>query len=706
MEAMTNPWTFAGQSSTFQRPDGSVTLVEGDSFVLSRSNGDFRRTNPHGLFCYDTRVLSDWIVMIDGAPVEPLATVPDGPFAATHVGRRVTPGAGDSPITVLRNRWVGDGMLEILELRNHGTEPIDIEVGLVAAADFASVFDVKADRVHEFTASIPSWEGDVLTLNGGARTPVEATQLRFDRAPDSAGERIGWLASIEAGGTWTLCCEVGVVVDGAWLPPSHRCGEATEAETPTSRLARWRHDAPDITTDDVQLQRAVVRATEDLGSLRIFDPMYEDRVVIAAGAPWFMTLFGRDSLLTAWMTLLLDHRLAAGVLESLAALQGQRVNDATEEEPGRILHEVRADPGAAALLGGANVYYGSVDATPLFVMMAGEYLRWTGHLEMIERLLPAIDRALEWIADRGDPHGLGFVTYERKTPTGLENQGWKDSWDGIRYGDGRVAKAPVALSEVQAYVYAAHVARADIADALDDPVRAQHERAEAARCRSRFHDHFWMREHGFYATGIDGDGRPIDSLSSNMGHCLWAGIVPDDVAPVVGDRLISSELFSGWGLRTLATSNAGYNPVSYHCGSVWPHDTAIAIAGLSRYQLDGHADRLARALLECSAFSGGRLPELFAGFASDDLRAPIPYPTSCSPQAWAAASPLLIVRSLLGLQPDLTNGKVRLRPRLPDGMRRLHAEGVPVGDHRITIDIVDGRLQCSGLPGEVVLEVA
>lgn len=703
---MNNPWTFTGQSSSFQRPDGSVTLVEGDSFVLSRSNGDFRRTGPLGLFCFDTRVLSDWIVMIDGAPIDPLATVPDGPFAATYVGRRQTTGSGDSPITVIRTRWVGRGMLESLELRNHGTDPLEVEVGLVVGADFASVFDVKADRVHEFESPALSWSNGSLTLSAGPHSPVDATRVHFDVAPDTTGERIGWHASIEPGGHWNLCCEVGVVVNGEATPPSHRCDEPPATQTPSARLAQWRNAAPDIETDDPKLQQAIVRATEDLGSLRIFDPLHHDRVVVAAGAPWFMTLFGRDSILTAWMTLLLDQHLAIGVLESLAALQGQRVDDASDEEPGRILHEVRADPGAAALLGGANVYFGTADATPLFVMLAAELLRWTGRTDVVERLLPAIDRAMAWITDYGDPHGIGFVTYERKTDQGLENQGWKDSWDGIRYGDGTVARAPIALSEVQAYVHAAHVGRADIAEALSDPVRAQHERAKAARCRSAFHESFWIPDAGFYATGIDGEGRRIDSLASNMGHCLWAGIVPDEVATTVAEHLVSSQLYSGWGLRTLATTNPGYNPVSYHCGSVWPHDTAIAIAGLTRYKLNEQADQLSRSLLDCSAFSGGRLPELFAGFARGDLQAPIPYPTSCSPQAWAAASPLLIVRSLLGLQPDLANGKIRLRPRLLEGMRRLHAEGIPVGDSRMTVDIVDGRLQCSGLPGDVILEVA
>ena len=702
---MSAPWTMSSESASLHRGGETVTLVEGSSFVLSHGSGDFQRAQPLGLFCFDTRVLSDWILLIGGDPIEPLATIDDGPFAATHVGRSRMPGTADSPLTVLRSRQVGRGMCETVEIRNHGSRTVEVQVGLVIGSDFASLFDVKAAREPVHVPVTTRWERASLTLERDEGPMVTATTVIFDPEPDATGERLGWHVAIDAGCSWMLRCEVGVVADGQFTHPVHHEDEALDS-TAVARRERWRSKMPVFSTNHEVLGRAIERSTKDLGALRIFDPDRPDRVAIAAGAPWFMALFGRDSLLTSWMTLLVDQDLALGVLQTLAETQGRAINTQSEEEPGRILHEIRSDPSAAELLGGNNTYFGTVDATPLFVMLAGELLRWSGRVDHIEPLLPAVDRALQWIDDFGDRHGLGFVSYERTNDSGLENQGWKDSWDGLRYGDGRIAAAPIALAEVQAYVYGARIARADIAAAMGDHDRARVERRAAAEWQRRFHDAFWLPERGFYAVGLDGDGNPIDSLASNVGHCLWAGVVPEDVAPMLADHLCGPDLCSGWGVRTLAASNPGFNPVSYHCGSVWPHDTALAIAGLARYDFDDHAHQLTDALLDCSAHSAGRLPELFAGFDRADLAAPIPYPTSCSPQAWSAASPLLLVRSMLGLQPDIPRGRIRLRPRLPAGIHRLHATGIPIGGERVTIDIVDGRLQCSGLPREVTLEVA
>jgi glycogen debranching enzyme len=416
-----------------------------------------------------------------------------------------------------------------------------------------------------------------------------------------------------------------------------------------------------------------------------------------------MTLFGRDSILTAWMALVADTDLAAGVLASLADLQGVAEVAATEEQPGRILHEVRYDHRSLGLLGGSNVYYGTVDATPLFVMLAAEYLRWTDDRALVASLLPAVDRALEWTHRYGDRDGDGFIEYLRPNDGGLANQGWKDSWDGIRYGDGTVAEAPIALCEVQAYLYGAYRARAYLADVFDEAQLAARYNQAATDLAAAFDASFWLEERGTYCIGLDGDKRPIDSSTSNPGHCLWAGIARPDRAARLAQTLVGDDLNSGWGLRTLAADNPGYNPLSYHCGSVWPHDTALAVAGLRRYGHQLEADVLQDGLLEAATAFGGRLPELFAGLARTEMPTPVIYPASCSPQAWAAAAPLLMIRAMLGIEPDVPRGTLRLSPALDGRTGRLYALGVPVGRGRIDVRTNGSTVDVEGLPPGMTL---
>ncbi len=703
---MSELWTFNGESPPVGGPQGqTVTLVDGATFAVGQASGDVGAGPTEGVYLLDTRVISRWEWTIDGQPVEPLTVIPNGPFSATFAGRR-TGSDIDSGVFVLRHRHLGNGMREDIEIRALTDTDLHTEVRLRSDADFASLFDVKSGHEVEVPPATSALSGDRLTIASGSDTTVSATVIDFHPRPDrfDGGDAV-WLLDLESGAPWALCVEVGIVANDVHLAPSYRCGEPVDQAVPVTRFRNWQAGMPTLDTNDDALRRASERATEDLGSLRIFDPEHADRVVVAAGAPWFMTLFGRDSLIAAHMALLVDHALARGVLAELADGQGQSTNLETEEEPGRILHEVRFDHASTRLLGGDNVYFGTVDATPLFVMLTDELVRWTGDLALAESLLPNVDRAMAWIAARAEA-GDGFVSYERTGPHGLENQGWKDSWDGIRWADGAVARAPLALAEVQGYVFAAHQARAHLADALGDPPTAMAHRAAADDVRARFDDAFWLPERGFYAVAIDGEGRAVDGLSSNIGHCLWSGIVPQERAATMAGLLASPDLRSGWGLRTLATRNPGYNPLSYHCGSVWPHDTAIAIAGLHRYGLHDEANLLTRDLLDASAAFGGRLPELFGGFGRDDIDRPIPYPTSCSPQAWAAAAPLLLVRSMLGLDPDLPGGRIGIRPRLPDGVDQLHVHRVPLGSTRV--DIVADRtgVELRGAPDgvDVVLD--
>jgi glycogen debranching enzyme len=415
-----------------------------------------------------------------------------------------------------------------------------------------------------------------------------------------------------------------------------------------------------------------------------------------------MTLFGRDSLLTSWMALLVDPSLALGVLDTLARLQGKEVDPQTEEQPGRILHEVRFGDVPTLHLGGGRVYYGTADATPLFVMLLGELQRWGLHDDAVRRLLPHADRALDWLEHYGDADGDGYVEYERMNDQGLFNQGWKDSWDGVTFLDGTIPEPPIALAEVQAYTYAAYVARSHFAHEAGDAEGGRAWRAKAEALRERFNRDFWLPDRGWYAIALDRDKRPVDSLASNMGHCLWTGIVDTAHAADVADLLVGPELFSGWGIRTLATSMGAYNPVSYHNGSVWPHDNAIGAAGLMRYGFVDHAHRVIDALLDVAALHEGRLPELFAGIARDELPVPAAYPTSCSPQAWSSASPLLVLRTLLRFDPWARDDRLHLAPAPLPSIQRLRLSKVLVDDQRVDIEWSGEGLAVEGL-GDITL---
>jgi glycogen debranching enzyme len=416
-----------------------------------------------------------------------------------------------------------------------------------------------------------------------------------------------------------------------------------------------------------------------------------------------MSLFGRDSLLTAWMALLVDPDLALGVLETLARFQGSDVDPRTEEEPGRILHEMRFGGAADRSLGGGSVYYGSIDATPLFVMLLGELRRWGLAPEVVERLLPHADRALAWIEQFGDRDGDGYVEYARANDRGLPHQGWKDSPDAVRSADGRVGRAPIALCEVQGYVYAAYLARAHFAREMGDDETFERYRGKATALRAAFNRDFWVDEHGWLAMGLDRDKEPLDALASNMGHCLWTGILDEDKARLVAARLVGPELFSGWGVRTLATNMTGYNPLSYQNGSVWPHDNALAAAGLMRYGFVEEAQRVIGAQLDAAGAFAGRLPELFTGLDRDEFPVPVAYPSSSSPQAWSAASPLLFLRTLLRFDPWIPAGKLWLAPALPPWVDRLRLERIPLLGGRINVEVDGSEVKVEGLPGEVEL---
>lgn len=675
----------------------AVTLVEGAAFCISKPNGDFEPGAPHGLFYRDTRILSGFDLRVDGASVEALASMIIQPFSATFVCRHtIAVGPSEATVVVQRERSVGTGLREDVSLRNFSATRATYQIDLLIDSDFADLFEVKEGRAGDRRAvqRKPQPSGLELTQSTGQGRGVFVQAQGAE--PTEHGLRL--TATIASGGRWSATILVTPILDGRHVPTWFPIGRPVEESVPARRLLAWRQESPIAQADDPAIERTLQRSRQDLGALRIFDGEHPDRAVVAAGAPWFMALFGRDSLLTALMALPLDQRLALGTLLTLAGHQGQRVDPQSEEEPGKILHEVRLGVEGGLTLGGSHVYYGSVDATPLFVVLLHELRRFGLPLETVEDLLPAVDRALAWIIDYGDRDGDGFVEYHRANPRGLANQGWKDSWDGINFADGRIAEAPIALCEVQGYVYAAYLARGYFAEEAGDPIRAAGWRARAAEFKEAFNAAFWMPDRGYFAIALDRDKRPVDSCASNMGHCLWSGIVDADKAALVADRLMSPEMFSGWGVRTLGTTMGAYNPVSYHNGSVWPHDNAIIASGLMRYGFVEAAQRIATGLFDAAEAFDGRLPELFCGFDRAEFPEPVPYPTSCSPQAWAAATPVHLLRTLLRFEPEVPTQVVYLDPALPASFGRLQVSRVPLGGSRLDVHVVGDQVVVEGLP--------
>ncbi|ATL65703.1 amylo-alpha-1,6-glucosidase [Nocardia terpenica] len=698
---MTTPAAFnAGEPSIIGVGGGAITLVDGSTFCLSDSVGDIEHCTSHGLFYRDARVVSRWELRIDGHRPEPLSVLSPEAFTARFILRRPPrAGAADSTLLVMRERLVAGGLRETITLENLGREPTAVALDLRADADFVDLFAVKEGRAGHGRSEILVTDNELL-LNDRSDS-ARGLAISSSEQPVLLPGSLSWRIVVPAGGRWQTEILAQPTLANQRVHAPLRPGERYEASEPGRKIEAWRDTATKLTAGDPVLTAVLQRTESDLGALQIHNDSHAGRTFVAAGAPWFMTLFGRDSLLTAWMALPLDVSLALGTMQQLAEMQGQRVDPLTEEEPGRIMHEIRRGPASGQVLGG-ETYYGTVDATPLFVMLLAETRRWGAPRDAVAALLPAADAALDWMSHFGDRDGDGFVEYQRATDRGLINQGWKDSFDGINDVAGHLAEAPIALCEVQGYAYAALRARAELAEEFGHAEVVTRFLDRAAELRAKFAETFWIPERGWYAVALDGRKRRVDALTSNVGHCLWSGIATDEHAAQLVQRLSTPEMDCGFGVRTLASNMGAFNPMSYHNGSVWPHDTAITVAGLLRYRhIPGAielATRLADGLLDAAAAFGGRLPELFCGFDRTRFPAPVPYPTSCSPQAWASAAPLLLVRSFLGLDPDAPRRTLTVLPHLPQRWGRVELTELRLGGSAIDLSVDGERVTASNLP--------
>lgn len=685
----------AAAASALSRETG-VTLVEGSTFCLSDKAGSLAG-GAYGLYFRDTRVLSAFELTVDGTAPEILTVVPDQAYSCRFVGRGSRrDGEYEASLVIERRRFVGDGMREDIVLSNHGTVELRVRLALHIEADFADIFEIRGIKGRDREISKQAYDGrtELRLENAVDQRSVVITGAQWERTDD--GMTIE--ATVPAHDTWMSTIQVVPATGDHGSAPVSPVDRPTEESAPAQRSAAWRDMSPKIAVSHAGLDRALLISRRDLGALRLCDDDHPDDDAIAAGAPWFMTLFGRDSLLTSSMILPYFGDLARGTLRSLARLQGTVENPQNEEQPGKILHEVRrgADPSLA--LGGTGVYYGSIDSTPLFVVVLGQALRWGLPIDEVADLMPAVDRAMTWIADYGDQDGDGFLEYLRTADHGLDNQGWKDSGDSINFSDGRLAIGPIALAEVQGYAYAAFRARAELARAFGQDQQIWLDRADDLQ--RRFHQAFWLPEQNFYAIALDGDKTPVDTATSNIGHCLWSGIVPDEAAGLVVDRLMSPGMFTGFGIRTLADDAGRYNPASYHNGSVWPHDSVLVAAGIARYGFRAEAERVLAGLLDAADNYGGRLPELFCGFGRDQMPVPVPYPTACSPQAWAAAVPYQLLTTALGLDADLPNRTFIAQPAM-DLVGRTRVAGLRLGAASVTVSADPDSINVTGLPFSV-----
>jgi glycogen debranching enzyme len=665
--------------------------------MVSNALGDVPAGSVGGLLHEDTRFVSRWELTVDGRPLSLLkAGDVDYDSAAFFLTNDDGGGLRANSLAVRRLRLVGGGALEQIDVFNTGSEPIRFELRLACGADFADLFEVRSavrDRGESIAVDGPA--GRAVRFRYGVPGFLAETAVKVERSAllDSVTEEVTGQAPPRVDGAdvvWDLeldprvqlgiLLKVHVRVNNVAFEPVH-ASFGDRIEPASGPLTDWLERIPRLESDGRLLEDVFRQSVVDLAALRITgDLLGESYVLPAAGLPWFMTLFGRDTLITSLQTLWVGPGLARGALHLLGALQGTRVDHFRDEEPGRIMHEVRS--GELTLLGEKphSPYYGTSDATPLWLILLSDYWRITRDDEFVRGRWRNVLAALGWIDDYGDRDGDGYVEYQTNSSQGLGNQCWKDSWDGIQFADGTIPHLPIATAEIQGYVYDAKLRTAELARMVhDDAGLAERLEAEAADLHRRFQDDFWSDERGgYYVVGLDGDKRQIDSLTSNMGHLLWSGIVPLERQRRIADLLLSDALFSGWGVRTLSTEDRGYNPIGYHAGTIWPHDNAIVALGLAEAGFREEANRIALAQLEAAAFTGFRLPEVFAGFERRISRFPVPYPTACSPQAWATGAPFLFVQAMLGLRPR--DGRLTVDPCVPEELgriviRRLHACG-------------------------------
>jgi glycogen debranching enzyme len=678
--------------------DGRVVLKENRIMMVSDEMGDIPADNTRGLGLYfsDTRFLSAYEFRLNRLQPILLSASVDESYVATFQmvnpvliiddGKRRIP---QQSLSIRRSRFIYGGLHERIGIQNCGSEPVEIECSLRIDADFRDMFDVRGYKRQLLRRMRPVEVGTAgLTFTyDGQDGLIRRTEVVVNRPPSAQHDgTLTWRFPLTSKETVSLVIDIIPLIGDNEPMLSYLYDDALQALQQSYR--RWHENTTRLETDNAFLDRGLLRRSQM--DLRILLEEFDSGLFPMAGIPWFSAPFGRDALITSIQTLMLNPEIARGTLRYLAQNQGHHLDPAREEEPGKILHELRYGELANLKQIPHTPYYGSVDSTPLFLVCAVEMMDWLNDQDLFVELLPAMLNALAWVDHFGDADQDGFIEYAERASGGVRNQGWKDSSDSLLYADGRPAELPAALVEVQGYVYQAKVGLSRILDRLGQSTLAERLAREAAELRRRFELKFWLDREQFYAQGLDRHKTPIASITSNPAHCLWAGIIDPERAELLRDRLMAPDMFSGWGIRTLSADSPHYNPMSYHNGTVWPHDNSIAVAGLRRYRHADAAGQVIEGIMEAGIrMPNYRLPELFCGFRRDMRynNGPAEYLVSCNPQAWGAGAAFHLLQTALGIVPDTTAGRIYLNP-IPFGQARsVEVRGMRVANGKLSFKV-------------------
>jgi glycogen debranching enzyme len=672
-----------------------LVVKQGSLFLLCGEDGDSQDSSDQGLYFHDMRYLSYAALRLDGRPL--VALLADASAGHRAIFELTNPDLMDDrgeihvrteAIGIRREKCLGDDYTETITIHNYASEVADFTVQLAYAADFADMFVVrgmhpgKRGKLHP-----PRWRGSRLAFRyDGADGHQRATRLRFSQAPDAhhAGE-LTYRVRLKQRQHWQLIvtCELRDATSGQLESRPSQTGGARDADREHARAGALAGGTR-VETSNPLFNAVVTRSFLDLHMLSM---RQLDQEFFAAGVPWYVALFGRDSLVTSIEMAAFEPDVAANTLRVLAQHQGTAIDDWRDEQPGKILHELRVDELANLNEIPQTPYYGSIDSTPLFLILLGIHSAWTGSLQLFEELHDNVSRALDWIDQFGDANRDGFIDYQTHSPRGGRNQGWKDSANGVVMEDGALAEPPIALPEVQGDVYLAWCSVADLFERSGDSATADILRQKADRLFTAFNKAFWLPEERYYAFCRQADGRFSRSIASNAAHALWTGIVDPKHARSIVRRVLEPDMFSGWGIRTLSSDDQSYNPVDYQLGSIWPHDNAMIVAGMQRYGFATEANEILTVMMEAaSSFEHFRLPEVFAGYDRGIANKPVKYPVACNPQAWAAGSIPFMLASVLGLQPDAFNCRLHIRkPRLPDWLEWVALRGLRIGEAEVDL---------------------
>jgi glycogen debranching enzyme len=666
-----------------------IVIHQGQTVLVTEHDGRIDWPSDKGLYFRDTRLISAWTIYANGESWELLnGGAPTHDTARIHLTNRalLTEDGAIPPhsLGLVLSRIIDQGMHEDIDLANYGMKPVRFNLELAIRADFADIFEVRTNRIVRRGRITTDWsEGSQRLIytyrNGDFVRSVTIGPRRDDPSAVYANGRLSFEVRLDPGQTWH-CCLLYDVEDGITTFHAPRpCSQDADAPPPVNHV--WLRQAMQLSTPNEEFYRFYRQALEDMEALRLPMQVGGHTVLLpSAGLPWFAAPFGRDSLIVSLQTMSVDPDFARGALDVLGVLQSKERDDRRDAEPGKILHEIRYGELAHFKLIPHTPYYGTADATPLYLVVLHAAWRATGDRALLERHLATAEACLTWIDTCGDRDGDGFQEYQTRSPNGYENMGWKDSADSVLYPDGSLVKGPKALCELQGYVYDAWRRMAEIFDALDKPDRASALRAKAADLYRRFNEAFWDEEFGFLAYALDGDKRKVLTVASNAGQCLFSGIVAPQYAERVVRRLLAPDMNTGWGIRTLSTLHPAYNPYSYQNGSVWPHDNSLIALGFKRYGFDREAAEVARGISDAAShFLSNQLPELYAGIQRNGGSFPVQYLGANVPQAWAAGSAFALLQALLGLQPDAPNGMLYVDPHLPDWLAELTLTGFRLG---------------------------